>query len=154
MAASNPFDELKRIRKEMDEVFLDLYVGVPLSGRRGKPFRPAADIFYADDNSQAIVIFELSGVDPSTLRVSVAERTLLVEGVRKSIEPKGHFYHHMEIDYGHFRRKLMLPFDVDPDAYELSYKDGFLTLNFRANNEEAVPETRITVAIKTNQSGG
>jgi len=123
------FDEFRLLGREMDEMFLDIYMGGPYgSSRSGVVSRPSADVCYPKDLSHARVTFELPGIDLADVRISVFDRTLVVEGTKPRTGPKGNHYNHMEIDTGPFRRKLMLPFDVDAENSEVVYDRGLLVL--------------------------
>ncbi len=123
------FDEFRLLGREMDEMFLDIYMGGPFgSSRSGVVTRPSADLCYPKDLSHVRVTFELPGIDIANIRISVFDRTLVVEGAKPRTSPKGNHYNHMEIDTGPFRRKLMLPFDVDAENSDVIYDKGLLVL--------------------------
>ena len=56
------FANFERMRREMDELFGDVFGTVGLTSRR-TGFSPAVDVFYADDPPRAIVHAELAGID-------------------------------------------------------------------------------------------
>lgn len=149
MAGKDPFEDLKRIRKEMDEIFLDLYMGpAQIGGRTGHAFRPAADVCYNENHDRVVVTFEIAGLEPDSLRVSVDGRTLMVEGKRRTHGHQSRFYHHMEIDHGAFRRKLMLPFEVESDQRTIEYQDGFLSLKMPASKATPPKDMPIRNSLK------
>ena len=56
------FANFERMRREMDELFGDVF-GAALAPRRRGGFSPAVDVFYADDPPRAVVHAELAGID-------------------------------------------------------------------------------------------
>ena len=59
------FANFERMRREMDELFGDVFGGGPRTLRRGG-FSPAVDVYYLADPPRAVVRAELAGVDPAT----------------------------------------------------------------------------------------
>jgi HSP20 family protein len=95
--------------------------------RRG--FRPAVDCFRRGDPATLTVVADLAGVDPDSIEVVVADRTLVIAGERVRPKAKGRVsYQQMEIEYGPFQRQLLLGDDVDVDAAEATYECGILTV--------------------------
>ena len=55
------FANFERMRREIDELFGDVF---ERSGLRGRGFVPAVDVLYLDDPPRAVVRADLAGVDP------------------------------------------------------------------------------------------
>lgn len=107
---------------------MDLWQLPAMAGvRRG--FRPAVDCFRREDPPALIVVVDLAGVDPASVQVVIADRTLVVAGERLRPKSAGRVsYHQMEIEYGPFQRQVPLPEDVDVHAAAASYELGILTV--------------------------
>jgi HSP20 family protein len=120
-----------RIKTEMEELFADL-CQARLGGPR-KGFRPRVDVFRTENPPALNLVVELAGVDPADLELSVVEGVLLLARRRhrgSGVEDETRRYHHMEIDYGSFERRILLGDVVDADSARASYERGFLTVVF------------------------
>jgi HSP20 family protein len=114
-----------RLTSEMEELFADL-CQVPrlVASRRG--FRPAVDVYRAEDPPAVTVVVELAGVDPSATELALADGVLVVRGVRR--RSGGERVVHMEIDYGAFERRIPINEPVDAEAAEATYARGLLVV--------------------------
>jgi HSP20 family protein len=112
---------------EIDELFADLWQVSRLSGMR-RGFRPPLDCFRSREPAAFTVLVDIAGVDPGSVRVSTADRLLVIAGERKREDGGGRSYQHMEIEYGPFERAVQLPDDTDPAAAEASYERGLLRI--------------------------
>ena len=88
-------------------------------------FRPAADFF---ETGQGLVLrLELAGVAAEDLTISLAGPELVVQGRREPLSPQGiRRFMRLEIAFGSFERRFMLPIAVDPEEVEARYLDGIL----------------------------
>jgi HSP20 family protein len=120
------FANFERIRREMDELFGDVFGGGMLSGRRGGGFVPAVDVYYEEDPPRAVVEAELAGVDPDEIGLEIEGRDLVIAGNRNPADAEGRVYQQIEIDFGPFRRVVSLGADVDADRARATYRDGIL----------------------------
>ena len=126
---NNPFAEFERLTSEIEEMFFRFYGGPRLRIMKGGAFQPLADVYYVKKKNMVIVKLEIPGVSPEAVRLSVEDKTLVVEGSRLDTEHEGEkVYQQMEIDYGHFKRKIMLPVAVDVEKSKARYREGFLTI--------------------------
>ena len=82
MSERDLFANFERMRREMDQLFGDVFErgGMP---RRRAGFQPAVDVVYALDPPRAIVTAELAGVDPAELEIEIEGRTLMLSGTRR-----------------------------------------------------------------------
>jgi HSP20 family protein len=71
--------------------------------------------------------YELAGVLPREIQVTVAGRRVVVRGVRRDVrfEELRQSYS-MEISYNQFERALELPCDLDAMRVDTDYRDGML----------------------------
>ncbi len=91
--------------------------------RHTRAWEPPTDVY---ENEKGLVVqVEIAGMQKEDFSITLGERLLVIEGVRKDPEPK-RAYHQMEIRYGEFRTEVYLPWTVDPDRVEATYENGFL----------------------------
>jgi HSP20 family protein len=126
---ANPFRELQSLQRDMNRIFSNM---ADSSAMREYP---AINAWSGDDS--IIVTAELPGIDPDKLNVSVQNSTLILTGSRDfEILKEGEAYHRQERSYGQFTRTLKLPFGVDAEKVEASYKKGILTITLHRMEEE------------------
>jgi HSP20 family protein len=115
------------LQAEIEELFSDLWQVPRFAGlRRG--FRPNVDSYHTDDPHELTVIVEVPGIDPASLTIVVSERTLTISGERARDRSDGRVYQQMEIEYGPFQRRVLLPEDVDPEGASARYEHGIVTI--------------------------
>jgi HSP20 family protein len=119
------FANFDRMRREMDELFGDVFERTGLSRRRSG-FSPAVDVVYRADPPCAIVIAELAGVEMDELELQIQGRKLILEGRRPPAAADGDVYHQVEIERGAFRRVIELGAEVQAEAARAHYEDGML----------------------------
>jgi len=123
------FANFERMRREMDELFGDVF-GAGISPRRRGGFTPAVDVFYetppGEDTPRAVVHAELAGIDIDEIGLEIQGRELVLAGHRRPADSEGRVYQQLEIDFGPFRRVIPLGADVVADAARASYRDGIL----------------------------
>jgi HSP20 family protein len=124
MSDRDLFANFDRMRREMDELFGDVFERTGLSRRRGG-FSPPVDVAYTSDPPRAIVTAELAGVEIEGLDLEIQGRTLILSGRRGAAE-EGEVYQQVEIERGGFRRIVELAADVKAQAAKASYEDGML----------------------------
>jgi HSP20 family protein len=119
------FANFERMRREVDELFGDVFERTGLSRRRGG-FSPAVDVAYASDPPRAIVTADLAGVDMDQLELEIQGRRLILAGRRGPAAVEGDVYQQVEIERGLFRRVIELGRDVVADQAKARYEDGML----------------------------
>ena len=124
-----PRRDIERLQSEVEELFADLWQ-LPqfMSHRAG--WRPPVDCYRSAKRPQLVVVVELAGVDPASVRVAVERGQLLVSGERRRPREEGSVYQLMEIEYGAFERQIPLGPDVDVTGGEASYDRGLLRVTF------------------------
>jgi HSP20 family protein len=130
---TDPFQELDRLTRQMFGTAARP-VGVPMDAYR------KGDEFY--------VQFDLPGVDPDSIDVTVDRNVLTVRAERKPVAEEGVEWAVTERPTGTFTRELFLGETLDADKLEADYDAGVLTLRIPIA-EQAKPR-RITVT----SSGG
>jgi HSP20 family protein len=123
------FANFERMRREMDELYGDVFG----TGGRGwdarGAFTPAVDVYYAGDPPRAVVRAELAGIVAAELELEIRGRELIVAGQRRpSDASEERLYQQLEVQHGPFRRVVALGADVDPDGAKATYEDGILTV--------------------------
>jgi HSP20 family protein len=135
------FANFERMRREMDELFGDVFDRRLAPQRRGG-FSPAVDVYYTDDPPRAVVRADLAGIDPSEIELQIRGRELILAGHRKPEGGPDRVYQQLEIEHGAFRRVIALGVDVESDAAQAAYEDGILTVELplaRQSEARTVP---------------
>ncbi|MHB8670756.1 MAG: Hsp20/alpha crystallin family protein [Acidimicrobiales bacterium] len=100
---------------------------------------------------QFVVHFDLPGVDPSSIDLTVEKNVLTVKAERRWIRSPGDEVVVSERQHGRFSRQIFLGETLAASKVEASYDDGVLTLTIPVA-EEAKPR-RVEVAVGGNGSG-
>ena len=141
MSERDLFANFERMRREMDELFGDVFERSGLSRRHTGQW-PAVDVAYASDPPRAIVTAELAGVDPGEIALQIEGRKLFLAG-RRGPAPAGDVYQQIEFERGSFRRLIELGADVDADRITARYEDGMLRVELplvgRQDSRRQVP---------------
>ncbi len=138
MSERDLFANFERMRREMDELFGDVFGGGARGLAHRGAFSPSVDVYYVADPPRAVVRAELAGVRASEIELEIRGRELVVAGHRRPPDPdEERLYQQLEIQHGPFRRVIALGADVDADAAKATYEDGMLTveLPIRAPSE-------------------
>lgn len=142
MSERDLFANFDRMRREMDELFGDVFERSSLPRRRVGHW-PPVDVAYASDPPRAIVTAELGGVRASEIALQIEGRRLILAGRRGAPSPAGEVYQQVEIERGAFRRVIALRAEVDSERATARYEDGMLRievpLQTRAERSRAVP---------------
>lgn len=128
------FANFERMRREIDELFGDVF---ERAGLRGHGFSPPVDVYYVDDPPRAVVRADLAGIDIADVALEIRGRQLLIAGERRAGQAEGRLYQQIEIEHGHFRRAVELGADVVADHARASYEDGVLTVEVPLARPEA-----------------
>src|SRR5438270_13495724 len=96
------FANFERMRREVDELFGDVFERTGLSRRRGG-FSPAVDVAYLANPPRAIVTAELPGINLDELDLEIQGRVLVLAGRRGPACAEGDVYQQVERGQGEFR---------------------------------------------------
>lgn len=135
----NPFQELSKLRAEMDRLFADVMEGTPFTASSG--VYPALNV--TEDADKLYVQAELPGIKPDDIDISVEGNTLTLRGERKPDSTANVSYHRRERKAGSFHKALTLPYEINHDGVLAECKDGVLKL-ILPKAEHAKPK-KITV---------
>ena len=124
------FEEIKRIRRDIDRVFSEFMAKppfkVPVTGFR----EPLVDVW--ESNSEVIVEMELPGLKKNDIDLNVTETTLEVKAeVKREVKTEGKGYSLRERRYKGFYRRIQLPVKVDPSKAKASFENGVLEVRLQ-----------------------
>jgi len=119
------FANFERMRREIDELFGDVF---ERTGLRGRGFSPSVDVYYVDDPPRAVVRAELAGIDIEDVVLEIRGRQLLIASERRAEQSAGRLYQQVEIEHGPFRRAVELGADVVAGEASAGYEDGVLVV--------------------------
>jgi HSP20 family protein len=120
------FANFERMRREIDELFGDVFDRRSLAPRR--TFTPEVDVYYCGEPARAIVKVAIAGIDPDDVSLEVCGRQLVISGERRAQEAEGRLYQQIEIAHGPFKRAIELSADVEAESASASYADGVLRI--------------------------
>jgi len=136
LARWEPFRELDQLHRKIDRLFdggawdrwswpFSRFSFLPGRAARSYPLlnvREEADAYHVDALAP--------GIDTETLKVSVVNNQLVIEGEKKTTdgEIKPEAYHRSERSVGKFVRSLTLPVEIDAGKVKAEYRNGVLTI--------------------------
>lgn len=136
------FANFERMRREVDELFGDVFEGAGVSRRRAAPW-PAVDVAYVSDPPRAIVTAELAGIEIDQLALRIEGRKLVLAGWRRPVSSQSEVYQQIEIERGPFKRVIELGAEVRADEAGARYEDGMLLVELplvpRSPRSRSVP---------------
>jgi HSP20 family protein len=109
---------------ELDRLLSDLY----LDAQGGDAARAPVDVYLSDGPPALTVELDVAGVDPDQVEILLHGDVLLVRGERRRPPGGRRVYHHAEIAWGPFERRLRLHVPVDPQGVSASYDAGILSV--------------------------
>lgn len=99
------------------------------------------------DEVGAVVTAELPGLKLEDIEISVTGDTLTLKGDYAQPEKDEDIrYHRQERRYGKFSRSLQLPFNVDAEKVEASYKNGVLKISLPQSEADKPKKIQIKTA--------
>jgi HSP20 family protein len=128
------FVNFERVRREMDELFGDVWERTGLTPRRASGFSPRVDVYYcnvaqgSEGEPKAVIKVDVAGVEMGAISLELSGRRLVISGERPVQETEGRVYEQLEIATGPFRRVVELGADVDPERARATYEDGVLRI--------------------------
>jgi HSP20 family molecular chaperone IbpA len=118
-------------------------------------FQPNADVFIEEEGRRLVIVIEVAGADPETLRVGFDERFLVAAGRRlESAHLRCGSFVQKEIVNGEFVKRIALPVAVEYEGAAASYEDGFLIVVAPIASTAYLPtaRTQLHVMIKRTRS--
>jgi HSP20 family protein len=135
----DPARHMLTLQEELERFLRNPSFNLGLSGHGAYP---PVNIF--DDHEGVVIIAELPGLEPVSIKVAGQGNTLTIGGVRaREDEVQGRGYHRRERRFGEFSRSLQLAPGLDIAKAEARYEAGVLTL--RIPKAEETKPRQITV---------
>ena len=136
----SPFEELNRMRREMER----LTDGITRGYARGAHAGVFPLMNLTEDKDAYYIRAELPGMKSDEIELSVTGDSITISGERKiTDEVKDAKYHRRERESGRFNRILNLPGGVDVARVEAKSMDGVLTI--KLPKSEAAKPRQITI---------
>lgn len=105
---------------------------------------PAVNIWVAYDS--VVVTSEIPGIRPEEIEISVTGKNLTLKGSRQPEElSEGETYHRRERWYGRFSKTIEMPFAVEVEKIEATFKKGI----FRVVLPKAEAEKSKKITVKS-----
>jgi HSP20 family protein len=145
------FANFDRMRREIDELFGDVFDRGPLGARR--QFSPNVDVYYCGQPPRAVVKAELAGVAVDDVALEIRGRQLVIQGQRRAQESEGRLYQQLEIPHGPFRRVVELGADVVADDAVATYDDGILRVEIPIARPAREEKRQVPIARERNGGG-
>jgi len=145
MAEWNPWQEMERVRREIDRAFEQV------GGRHGRTFPTAFlpgraarayPLVNVSEDADALYVTALApGLDPTAIQLTVQDNRLTMAGEKQrlaaEIQPEA--FHRSERVAGKFVRTVTLPSDVEPEQVRADYTNGLLVVTL-PKAEKAKPK--------------
>ena len=149
MAEWNPWQEMERVRREIDRAFEQ--VGGRSGGRNDRAFPTAFlpgraarayPLVNVSEDADALYVTALApGLDPTAIQLTVQDNRLTIAGEKQrlaaEIQPEA--FHRSERAAGKFVRTVPLPSDVEHEQERADYKNGLLVVTL-PKAEKAKPK--------------
>jgi HSP20 family protein len=155
MAEWNPWQELHRLRHDIDRAFAP--VGGRNDGRNGRTFPTAFlpghaarayPLVNVSEDAEALYVTALApGLDPAAVHVTVQDNRLTMAGEKPRVaaEVQPDAFHRSERAAGKFVRSITLPSDVEHEQVQTAYTNGLLVVTL-PKAEKAKPK-QIAVSV-------
>ncbi|HDJ96627.1 MAG TPA: Hsp20/alpha crystallin family protein [Candidatus Aenigmarchaeota archaeon] len=136
----DPFEEIMKIRREMERVLKNF------EDRRfwSTEWRtPLSDVRETDE--EVIVTVELPGVSKDDIQLKATEDSLEIRvETKKLIEERGEDFFRKERSYRGFYRRILLPSKVVPEKAKAKYENGILEIRLpKVEAKKKVKEIKI-----------
>jgi HSP20 family protein len=120
------------------------YLGLPALASHSA-WTPNTDVYETPDG--LVVKLEIAGIEKDDLEITLNDRLLLVRGHRKDpCREKRCSFRQMEIDYGAFERRIVIPRSVDGSRVRALFQNGFLHIELPKSQKSE--HTTVTVIIE------
>ena len=134
----------KRLSDTVTETFtyLSLSATTPHSA-----WTPNTDVYETPDH--LVVKMELAGIDREDLEITLNDRLLLVRGFRRDPcrqQQRRCSFRQMEIDYGYFERRIVIPRSIDGSHVRATFLNGYLRIDLP--KAQHLEHTAVTVIIE------
>ncbi|HSD65891.1 MAG TPA: Hsp20/alpha crystallin family protein [Vicinamibacteria bacterium] len=139
-----PISALALLQQEMGELVHRLSVLERADRLPGSEWSPAVDVFEARD--RLVVVIEVPGLPPESLRVVFRERALVLAGERRARRPgPGCTYLCLERPHGRFERAIPIEVPVDVAQARGTLAGGLLVVTLPRLRERRGRETVVPI---------
>lgn len=120
-----------RRQSELDSMLMSMLGTNTTGDRRGRPrWHPPVEVFETEDTLE--VVAEIAGMNSDEIDIVLEGDVLTIQGERPDPCANSHrSYHIARIGYGPFGVEFRLPFQVEAEAAEASYENGFLRISLK-----------------------
>lgn len=137
---ADPMRELEYLHRQMDRLFAGPHAGAASE-------YPPIDLWTGADGIRMRA--QLPGVSASDIDLSVVGDTVTLKGERKEFQDvPADAYHRREREAGKWIRTIQLPFPVESDAVQASFRNGMLEVEL----PRAASDKPKKIAIKNAQA--
>jgi HSP20 family protein len=108
---------------------------------------PNTDVY--ETGGTLVVKMEIAGIEREDLEITLNDRLLLVRGHRKDPcrqREQRCVFRQMEIDYGFFERRIVIPRSVDGSRVRAQFRNGFLQIELPKSQQSE--HRTVTVIIE------
>ncbi len=131
------------VAAQMNRMLEDVFAP---SGRPGSGSAWSPHVDVAETKDGYVVVMEAPGMDKDSIKVSLHENTLAIEGEKRREEGKeGVKYHRSERSWGTFHRAFRLPGDLQRDAVSAAYTNGVLRVTVPKAEKARAKEISVKV---------
>jgi HSP20 family protein len=138
-------DPFMTLHREMNRLFDDVFRGfdmAPLGGMSRMASWPQVEV--VENDKDVRISAELPGLEDKDVEVLMGDGVLTIRGEKKSkIEDKERAF--SERFYGRFERRIPLPWGVEEDKIDASFRNGVLTVTLPKAAESRPEVKRITI---------
>ena len=120
------------------------YLGLPALASHSA-WTPNTDVYETPEG--LVVKMEIAGIEKENLEITLNDRLLLVRGHRKDpCRERRCSFRQMEIDYGPFERRIVIPRSVDGGRVRAKFQNGFLHIELPKSQK--IEHATFTVIIE------
>lgn len=118
-------------------------------------FQPNADVVVDEESRRVVVVVEVAGAEPESLRIGFDERSLVVAGRRREVARfrRGSFLQ-KEIAHGEFVKRIPLPVAVEYEGVAASYDEGLLIVVAPVATTAYMPTARTELHVIVKRTHG
>ncbi len=121
------------------------------TGRARPPEPPAepegqltVDVYQTQDD--IVVESAIAGVRPEDIDINVTTDSIVIRGSRHhDVTDQEQDYLYQECYWGRFARSIILPQEVDPEAADVTFKNGILTVRLPKANRKKTRKLQVRV---------
>lgn len=142
------FDEINRIRKEMNKVFDRFSQNPAFKNLKEISSMKTPPLDMQETGDSVIIKLDMPGVNKEDVQINVKDSLLEVKAHKKrEARTVREGYYKQERAFSGFYRALQLPANVDSENTEVDYKDGVLKITI-PKKERAKEKKKIKIRVK------